>query len=77
VRTNVGITLAILNGERGPRRDATLLNAGAGLFAANAADSIADGIRIAGEAIDSGKALATMNQLVEKTQSFTKEPVTA
>jgi anthranilate phosphoribosyltransferase len=77
VKTNVGITLAILNGERGPRRDATLLNAGAGLFAANAADSIADGIRIAGEAIDSGKALATMNHLVEKTQSFAKEPVTA
>lgn len=74
---NTKITLAILNGERGPKRDATLLNAGAGLFAANAAESIADGIRIAAEAIDSGKALATLNLLVEKTQSFSKEPVTA
>lgn len=77
VTTNVGITLAILNGERGPKRDATLLNAGAGLFAANATDSIAEGIRIAAEAIDSGRALASLNRLVEKTQSFSKEPVTA
>jgi anthranilate phosphoribosyltransferase len=77
VAYNTKITLAILNGERGPRRDATLLNAGAGLFAANAADSIADGIRLAAEAIDSGRALDALNRLVEKTQSFAKEPVTA
>jgi anthranilate phosphoribosyltransferase len=77
VTMNVGITLAILNGERGPKRDAALLNAGAGLYAANAAASIADGVRLAAEAIDSGKALAALNRLVERTQSFSKEPVTA
>ena len=77
VATNVAITLAILQGEQGPRRDATLLNAGAGLYAANAAESIADGVSIAAAAIDSGKALSALERLVARTRSFSKETATA
>lgn len=57
---NAAITLAILNGEKGPKRNAVLLNAGAALYIGGKAESIADGIFLAEELIDSGKALATL-----------------
>ena len=57
---NAKITLAILNGEQGPKRTAVLLNAGAALYIAEKAGSYADGIKLAGELIDSGKALAAL-----------------
>jgi anthranilate phosphoribosyltransferase len=72
-KENAAITIAILNGQRGPKRDATLLNAGAGLYAANASSSIADGVRIAADVIDSGEALETLNRLVSWTQSYSRE----
>jgi len=70
VEENVRITREILNGGNGARRTVTLLNAGAGIYAADAASSIEEGIAMAAEAIDSGRALAKMEQLVAKTQSF-------
>ena len=66
---NASITRSILSGELGPRRDVILLNAGAGLYAANAAESFSDGIDIAARAIDSGAALAALDQLVCVSQS--------
>lgn len=57
---NAQITLAILKGEKGPKRTAVLLNAGAALYIGGKADSLADGIKLAGELIDSGKALAKL-----------------
>lgn len=66
--TNVGITRSILNGERGPRRDVILLNAGAGLYAADAADSVAEGVDLAARTIDSGAALAALDRLIEVSQ---------
>lgn len=60
---NAQISIAILKGEKGPRRDTVLMNAGAGLYIAGKASSIADGIRLAGELIDSGKALTVMETL--------------
>jgi anthranilate phosphoribosyltransferase len=68
VERNVEITRAILHGENGPRRSVTLLNAGAGIFAANAADSFEAGIALAADAIDSGKALAALERLAATTQ---------
>lgn len=62
---NAKITVDILNGERGHKRDAVLMNAGAALYIGGKADSIADGIKLAGEIIDSGKATATLNKLIE------------
>ncbi|MGN0377544.1 MAG: anthranilate phosphoribosyltransferase [Suilimivivens sp.] len=57
---NAQITLAILKGEKGPRRNAVLLNAGAALYVGGKADSIAEGVKLAAELIDSGKALAKL-----------------
>ena len=68
-KENARITLSILNGERGPRRDVILLNAGAGLYAANAAETIGEGVKIAADVIDSGEALEALNRLVAYTQS--------
>lgn len=61
---NAAITRAILMGERGPKRDAILLNAGAALYLGDAARSLADGIALAGQLIDSGKALETLERFV-------------
>jgi anthranilate phosphoribosyltransferase len=60
----------VLGGENGPRRTVTLLNAGAGIYAANAAESFADGIRIAADMIDSGKAQAKLEALIALTQEL-------
>ena len=64
---NAKITLAILNGEQGPKRTAVLLNAGAALYIAEKANSYADGIKLAAELIDSGKALEALEAF--KTES--------
>lgn len=61
---NAEIIRKILRGEdRGPKRDAVLLNAGAALFVAGAARSIGAGWELAAETIDSGKAAAKLAQL--------------
>jgi anthranilate phosphoribosyltransferase len=68
VATNVAITRSVLAGEAGPRRTVTLMNAGAGIYAADAADSLAAGIAKAAQAIDSGAALAKLDALISCTQ---------
>jgi anthranilate phosphoribosyltransferase len=72
---NVAITRRILQGDNGPRRAVTLLNAGAGLYAANAVDSIAEGIVMATEALDSGAALQKLQALVDLTQQLASLPL--
>ena len=63
---NAALTRGILRGEiTGTKRNAVLLNAGCAIYAANKAESIADGIRIAGEMIDSGKALAVLDRFAK------------
>jgi len=62
---NAKITLDILNGAKGPKRNTVLMNAGASLYLGGKADSIKDGIALAAEIIDSGKALATLKKLIE------------
>ena len=56
--------LGVLDGQPGPARDIVLLNAGAALYAADVVASIADGIVLARQAIDSGAAKAKLDQLV-------------
>lgn len=60
---NAQITLRILQGEKGPKRDIVLLNAGTALYAADKAKSISEGISLATESLDSGRALAKLEQL--------------
>ena len=62
---NAEITRAILKGEKGPKRDAVLMNAGASLYIGGKADSMAEGIKLAAELIDSGKAYETLEKLIE------------
>ncbi len=62
---NAQITKDILGGAKGPKRDAVLLNAGASLYIGGKAESFEEGVRLAGEIIDSGKALETLNKVIE------------
>ena len=61
---NAGIVRRILAGdERGPKRDAVLLNAGAGLFVAGKTKSLMEGWALAAATIDGGKAKAKLAEL--------------
>jgi anthranilate phosphoribosyltransferase len=62
--TNAAIIREIIGGAKGPRRDVVLLNAGASLFVGGRADSVRAGIQGAAEAIDSGRAAATLEAMV-------------
>jgi anthranilate phosphoribosyltransferase len=64
---NAAIVRAILAGEQGPRRDIVLLNAAYALVAAGKAASPAEGIILAAEAIDSGRAMGQLKRLTELT----------
>lgn len=64
---NAAITLGILKGEKGPKRDVVLLNAGAALVVAGEAVDIREGIHLAGEAIDSGAAQDKLQKLIQFT----------
>ncbi len=67
---NAEITRAILKGEeRGHKRSAVLLNAGASLYIGGKAETMADGIKLAADIIDSGKAYETLNRLIEVSNS--------
>jgi anthranilate phosphoribosyltransferase len=59
-----------LANEDGPVRDIVLLNAGAALYCADVATSVADGVKRAREAVASGKALAKLSQFVAMTNQF-------
>ncbi|MBO5999899.1 MAG: anthranilate phosphoribosyltransferase [Lachnospiraceae bacterium] len=62
---NAQITLDILKGEKGHKRNAVLLNAGAALVIGGKAADLKEGIALAAEIIDSGKALETLNRFIE------------
>lgn len=60
----------VLQGKKGPRRDISLMNSGAALYAAGVEEDISAGIKQASDCIDSGKALAKFHEFVAFTQSF-------
>lgn len=64
-KENADITLALLKGEKGPKRNAVLMNAGAALYIGGKAETLKDGIALAGELIDSKKALAVLEKLIQ------------
>ncbi|MGH7835603.1 MAG: anthranilate phosphoribosyltransferase [Candidatus Binatia bacterium] len=63
------ILRAVLQGEKGPRRDVALLNAGAALYVSGSAGSMVEGINQAAASIDSGKAREKLEQLVGMTNA--------
>lgn len=67
---NAEITKGILKGEiQGTKRNAVLLNAGAGLYVAKKAESIAEGVKLAGELIDNGSAYAVLEKLITESNA--------
>lgn len=66
---NAEITRRILKGEKGPKRDAVLLNAGASLYICGKSDTFEAGVSLAGEILDSGKAYETLEKLIEVSNS--------
>jgi anthranilate phosphoribosyltransferase len=67
-QTNAQIITTILSGEKSPRRDIVLINAGAGLVAADKAPDLHQGIQAAADAIDSGRAMEKLTALVRFTR---------
>lgn len=66
-QTNAQIVRRLLHGEeRGPKRDAVLLNGAAALFVAGRARTIAEGWELAADVIDGGQALKKLAELVEQ-----------
>ncbi len=66
---NAAMTLAILQGESGPKRDIVLLNAAAAIVTGGKADNLQDGIALAAETVDSGEALEKLEALKKMTLS--------
>ena len=64
---NAKITRAVLNGEKGPRRNAVLLNSAAGLYVAGMVDSLEEGVKLAEDVIDSGIAMEQLEKFIEVT----------
>ncbi len=68
---NAAILRGVLDGTiRDAKRDVVVLNAAAALLAADRVSSLAEGVRLAGDVIDSGAALAKLDALIQYTQQF-------
>jgi anthranilate phosphoribosyltransferase len=67
---NAAITRAIFAGQAGPERDLALLNAGAAIYAGGKADTLAEGVRAATEAVDGGAAVDTLDRYVARTREL-------
>jgi len=65
---SAAIIRRVLGGEKGPQRDIVLINAAAALVAGDLAENLEQGVRIAAEAIDSGKALEKLEGLIKISQ---------
>lgn len=63
-KCNAKITRNILKGEKGPKRDVVLLNSGAALYLRGKVESISDGIDLAADVIDNGKALKQLEDFI-------------
>lgn len=63
--SNASITLSVLKGAEGPARDIVLLNAAAAIVAGGKASDLREGVQVAAEAIDSGRAMAKLEALIE------------
>ena len=68
-RQNSQIILEVLEGSEGPRRDVVLLNAAAALVASSRASDFLEGVRLAADSIDTGRARAKLERLIEFTNA--------
>ncbi len=65
---NAAVTLAILGGEPGPRTELATINAGAAIYTAGVAPTIADGVALARETLASGRAQAALERFLEASR---------
>ena len=70
VDDNAGLLRSILAGAPGPKRDVVLMNAAAVLLAGDRVETLQQGILLAKEVVDNGKALAKLEQLIEFSQEM-------
>ena len=63
--TNAGLARRVLDGEKGPHRDIVLLNAAAAVVVAGLAPDLVDGLELAADSVDSGRAAGVLERLVE------------
>ena len=69
-KDNAAITIEVLQGQKGPRRDIVLMNAAVALVASGRATDLKEGAKLAAESVDSGAALKKLEQL----KAFTNKP---
>lgn len=69
VERNAQVLLEVLGGKLGPQRDIVLLNAAAGIMVGGKANSLNEGVRLASESIDSGRALEKLEGLKRASNS--------
>ena len=67
---NAGITRRVLAGSPGPYRDIAVLNAAAAVVVSGRAETLAEGVSVAGEAIDSGQAQAVLERVVTRSREL-------
>ncbi len=65
---NAKITRNVLSGESGPAREISVLNAAAAIFAGGKSENLSGGVSLAREALDSGRALDVLDNLIEFSQ---------
>ncbi len=70
---NAGVIRSVLEGERGARRDIGVLNAAAALMVAGRVDDLVDGMALAAESLDSGRALGVLDALVATSQAALRQ----
>lgn len=71
---NTAIATEILKGIKGPKRDIVLLNAAYALYTAEKVKNVGDGLRMAADSIDSGRAMEKLEKLKEFTQKLQRLP---
>jgi anthranilate phosphoribosyltransferase len=67
---NKKITLDILKGKKGPKRDVILLNTAAAFLVENKVEKLQEGVKLAAKLIDSGQAMQKLEELIECSNSF-------
>jgi anthranilate phosphoribosyltransferase len=67
---NAAVVRSVLEGEPGPARDVSILNAGAAIYVAGGAADLAGGVTAAGEAIDTGNAAGVLARLVARSREL-------
>ena len=73
ISENANMILNVLSNVSSPKRDIVVMNAAAVLLAGDAVNTMKEGITLAKSTINSGKAMAKLNQLIEFSKKLSRE----